>query len=148
MHLRSTRFLYLFYRFSMLAAIHLFISSHDEIRISARWIKNRSPLRAACAYCCNCICICTRCNGRHCVSCRHICRSYNLQPHQQRCAYTISPSHITPIIIYQFTTPPTTMCLYNIFTIPHTYLRRYTFLSHLTTKSKISVRWIKLCVGM
>ena len=90
MHLRSTRFLYLFYRFSMLAAIHLFISSHDEIRISARWIKNRSPLRAACAYCCNCICICTRCNGRHCVSCRHICRSYNLQPHQQRCAYTIS----------------------------------------------------------
>ena len=99
MHLRSTRFLYLFYRFSMLAAIHLFISSHDEIRISARWIKNRSPLRAACAYCCNCICICTRCNGRHCVSCRHICRLYNLQPHQQRCAYTISPPHITPPFI-------------------------------------------------
>ena len=41
-------------------------------------------------------------NGRHCVSCRHICRSYNLHPHQQRCVYTISPPHITPIIIYPF----------------------------------------------
>ena len=41
-------------------------------------------------------------NGGHCVSRRHICRSYNLQPHQQRCAYTISPPHITPIIIYPF----------------------------------------------
>ena len=124
MHLRSTRFLYFFYPFSMLTAIRLFISSHDEIRISARWIKNRSPLRAACAYCCNCICICTRCNGRHCVSCRHICRLYNLHPHQQCCAYTISPQK------------------------PHPSLRRYTFLSHLTTKSQISVRWIKLCVGI
>ena len=27
------------------------------------------------------------------------------------------------------------------------YLRRYTFLSHLTTKSKISVRWIKKLVA-
>ena len=28
-------------------------------------------------------------NGRHCVSCRHISCAYNIQPHQQRCAYTI-----------------------------------------------------------
>ena len=54
---------------------------------------------------------------------RHICRSYNLHPHQQRCAYTISPQK------------------------PHPSLRRYTFLSHLTTKSKISVRWIKKLVA-
>ncbi len=59
----------------------------------------------------------------HTTSRRHICRSYNLHPHQQRCVYKI------------------------IFTIPHTHLRRYTFLSHLTTKSKISVRWIKKLVA-
>ena len=58
-----------------------------------------------------------------CESRRHICRSYILHPHQQRCAYTISPQK------------------------PHPSLRRYTFLSHLTTKSKISVRWIKKLVA-
>ena len=63
-------------------------------------------------------------NGGFCESRRHICRSYILHPHQQRCAYTISPQK------------------------PHPSLRRYTFLSHLTTKSKISVRWINLCVGI
>ena len=41
-------------------------------------------------------------NGGFCESRRHICRSYNLHHHKQRCAYTISPPHITPIIIYPF----------------------------------------------
>ena len=48
-------------------------------------------------------------NGRHCVSCRHICRSYNLHPHQQRCAYTISPPHITPIPFIHMYSPQTHM---------------------------------------
>ena len=79
-------------------------------------------------------------------------------------AHYIPPPYMSFV---QFTPPPTTMCLYNIFTKPQTqksttpiivclqnfhtrspYWRRYTFLSHLTTKSKISVRWINLCVGM
>ena len=62
-------------------------------------------------------------NGGFCESRRHICRSYNLQPHQQRCANKISHQK------------------------PHPSWRRYTFLSHLTTKSKISVRWIKKLVA-
>ena len=67
---------------------------------------------------------CATRNGGFCESRRHICRSYNLHPHQQRCVYKISHQK------------------------PYPSWRRYTFLSHPTTKSKISVRWINLCVGM
>ena len=76
------------------------------------------------------------------MSCRHICHSNNLQPHQQRCVYKISPQK--PHTIYKL-----------IFALHVSYIssthspswRRYTFLSHLTTKSKISVRWIKKLVA-
>ena len=36
---------------------------------------------------------------------------------------------------------------HRIFSVHFRYWRRYTFLSHLTTKSKISVRWIKKLVA-
>ena len=81
-------------------------------------------------------------NGRHCVSCRHICRLYNLHPHQQRCAYTISSPTLKPKKL-----PHPSLCVFKIFHAHHPCWRRYTFLSHLTTKSKISVRWIKKLVA-
>ena len=85
-------------------------------------------------------------NPNHPISIRnivHIMYSYMF-------IYTAVTSHhiATPIFVYiKYILLPTTLCLNNIFTIPHTSLRRYTFLSHLTTKSKISVRWIKKLVA-
>ena len=39
------------------------------------------------------------------------------------------------------------MCVFKIYSTHLPYWRRYTFLSHLATKSKISVRWIKKLVA-
>ena len=75
-------------------------------------------------------------------------------------AHCIAP----PIFVFpEYVLSPTTLCkwnikpktVYNLFILMcskniSTYLpswRRYTFLSHLTTKSKISVRWIKKLVA-
>ena len=76
------------------------------------------------------------------MSSRHICRFWNIQPHQQRCAkkiYNPKPHTIYKQIFAMY-----------ILKFPHhfPFWRRYTFLSHLTTKSKISIRWIKKPVAV
>ena len=70
---------------------------------------------------------------RFCESSRHISRLYNIQPHQQRCVYKIS----RPKTSYYFQTYIRNAYSRNI-SHHFPYWRRYTFLSHLTTKSKIS----------
>ena len=82
---------------SLLAAIHLFISSHDEIegfcsmdkKTGRRYVRRVRIVTIVYA------CVRIR-NGGFYESRRHICRSYNLHPHQQRCAYTISPQKTQP----------------------------------------------------
>ena len=51
-YIRKTTFLKSLDKFSFLAAIHLFISSRDEIKISARWIKKPIAVTdCVCNYC-------------------------------------------------------------------------------------------------
>ena len=77
---------------------------------------------------------------RFCESSRHISRPCDLQPHQQRWLHTISPPKPHTIYKHFFA-----RCV--VLSIFPSW-RRYTFLSHLTTKSKISVRWIKKLVAV
>ena len=63
-------------------------------------------------------------------------------PKQQRCVYKIS----NPKINFIFN--PIHHCVFiKIFSTQFPSWRRYTFLSHLATKSKISARWIKKLVA-
>ena len=67
----------------------------------------------------------------------------------QTLVLSVTAGHIPPPFFvfrcYYNIQPP--MFLLNISPKPHPSWRRYTFLSHLTTKSKISVRWIKKLVA-
>ena len=75
------------------------------------------------------------------MSSRHICRLYICTPPPTTlCLYNIeTKSHIIYKQIFA-------LCVFKIYSINFPSWRRYTFLSHLTTKSKISVRWIKKLV--
>ena len=69
----------------------------------------------------------------------HDCTIYNPTNNAEPIQYlTQQPYTILPI--FAMRTP-------EIFSPHSPFLRRYTFLSHLTTKSKISVRWIKKLVA-
>ena len=91
----------------------------------------------------NCICLQTCRSGTAlCVSSRQLCRLIFVEHYQQSIVHKISNSKINIIFNHSH---------HSVFNkISPTNFppwRRYTFLSHLTTKSKISVRWIKKLVA-
>ena len=79
----------------------------------------------------------------HCVSWCHICNLIFEETEQQRCVYKISKPNLKSKI-----NPSIIVCLPKYFPPNFLSWRRYTFLSHLATKSKISVRWIKKLVAV
>ena len=89
----------------------------------------------------NFLCKCTRCSARHCVSWRPILCLWNMYRHQQRCVHKIFHTNPNKFIHLSF-------YFFKPISTHYPPWRRYTFLSHLTTKSKISARWIKKLVAV